>query len=80
MSIRDRRLRSRWTARVGSKSPLQVPNNRIERVHYVFLSNRDFKHIAPMLGSHASAAHFIQQLNGRSVQIKFIFFLSHVVN
>jgi hypothetical protein len=64
MSIRDRRLRSRWTGRVGSKSLSQEPNNRIERVHYGFLFTRDFKHIAPMLGSHASAAHFIQQRNG----------------
>ena len=82
MSIRDRRLRSRWTGRVGSKFLLQEPNNLIERVH-VFISTRDFKHIAPMLGIHASAAHFIQQLNGRSVQINEtinIFFLSHVVN
>ena len=41
MSIRDRRLRSRWTGRVGSKSLSQEPNNRIERVRYGFLSSRD---------------------------------------
>jgi hypothetical protein len=76
MSIRDR---SRWTDRVGSKSLLQVPNNHIERAH-IFSIIRAFKHIAPMLGRHASAAHFIQQVNGRSVQIIYIFFLSHVVN
>ena len=81
MSIRDRSSRSRWTARVGSKSPSQVPNNRFERAHRVhFLVKRLVKHFVPIRGVHAAPAHFLQQLYARIVQIIYVFFLCHVVN
>jgi hypothetical protein len=69
MSIRDRSSRSRLTARVGCKSPLQDVNNRFERAHRAhYLVKRLVKHFVPIRGVHAAGAHLIQQLYARSVQ------------
>ena len=88
MSIRDRRLRSRWTGRVGSKSrsksASQDDQNLVERGECAdFEVKRPVKHFVPIRGVHAAAAHLIQQLYANPKQIKYIFlnfFLSHVVN
>jgi hypothetical protein len=77
MSIRDRRLRSRWTGRVGSKSLSQELNNRFERAH-ILLIKRLVKHFGPIRGVHAAPAHFLQQLYARIVQNINVFFLRHV--
>ena len=83
MSIRDRRLRSRWTARVGSKSrsksASQDDQNLVERGECAdFDVKRPVKHFVPIRGVHAAAAHLIQQLYARSVQNIYVFFLRHV--
>jgi hypothetical protein len=62
---------------VGGKSLLQVHNNLIERAHICLIKRRS-KHMAPIIGIHAPAAHLIQQRYARRVQIKNVFFLRHV--
>ena len=87
MSIRDRRLRSRWTARVGSKSrsksASQDDQNLVERGECAdFEVKRPVKHFVPIRGVHAAAAlrlrALIQQLYARSIQNIHVFFLCHV--
>ena len=56
---RRRLVRSRWTGGVSGKTFLQELNNPFERAH-IFHIKRLVKHLVPIRGVHAAAAHCIQ--------------------